>query len=135
LHQAFFSGAISPEGAKPLDRHWRRKLRWAMESVEKDNNQKLAAAQHDLCCGAITYTAGQKVFQTYWDQAIALQERMREWLFPWQEQERRGVYRSMTEQWERTYGRMDDPETQQKIDRAVEQMRNRSKSGRQQQRA
>lgn len=83
---------------------------------------------HDLHCGALTYLAGQKTLDTHWNQAIALESTMKKLLFPWLGgEDNTGVYRRLTSAWERQYGKMNDPETQKKIDAGVAELRRRSR--------
>jgi hypothetical protein len=128
LRQAYFEKTINLEEARPLDRDWCRKWQWTMAWIEQANWQKLAAVEHDLHCGALTYLAGQKTLDTHWEQAIALQSRMKSCLFPWLESETKNAYRSLNEAWERAYGRMDDPEIQKKVAESTARLLNRAKN-------
>jgi len=129
LQQAHFDGDINLGEARPFDRHWRIKLVWTLDAVERRNFKQLSMMQHDLHCGAVTYLAGQKTLDTHWNQAIDLQSRVKKLLFPWLEVgDNTAVYKRLTTAWEHTYGRLDDPETQRKLDEAVSQLRKRAKT-------
>lgn len=128
MQQAYFDKVIDFSKARPLDRNWHTKLRWALQYVEKKNLQQLLLMQHDLHCGAINYTAGQQIFDKHWKQALNLEATTKRLLFPWQHAEDHSdEYRHLSTQWEKQFGRLDDPETQKKIDDAVATLRKRNR--------
>lgn len=122
-----FGGILDLSEVQLLDRDWHRRLRWAMSFADRQNRIESLKMAHALECGAITYLAGEKALGLHWKQAVDLQSMVQKLLFPWEEHVVADTYRKMSDDWEKAYGKLSDPETQKKIAAAVEALSERTR--------
>lgn len=124
---------MKPGEARLLDRRWWRKLWWVLDQVESENVVRLAEMEHRVHAGAMDYKAGGDCFRVHWDQALALQSKVGRELFPWlPADDPVDAARKMTADWEKNFGRLDDPETQRKVRATVEFLHSQAAKAREQ---
>lgn len=122
LRQACASGLIDTRTADLTDRRWWRRLSWILDALENQNALKMLEVQHAINCGALNYQAGETAFQTHWDQAIAIEDRIQQRLMPWLQSAKTGATKKLLTSWESAYGSMEDKATADKVAEAVQKL-------------
>ena len=132
LLKAHLTGLVDFSKARPFDRFWYVKLRWIFRYLEDEGEKEHLQRIHDLHCGALDYTE-QKTFDHHWEQAIEVESKLTKLTFPWRRgNDRKTIIADMTKQWEAVFGKMDDDETNKKIQQTVRGMYEHAARGQQQ---
>ena len=80
--------------------------------------------KHELNCSLLDYMTGEKVVNLHWDQAFNLQAAVQRDLLPWEppatSKMSKHLLGELTELWERKWGKIDSPDTQEAIKKTVE---------------
>jgi hypothetical protein len=130
LRQAYLEGHLQPHEARPSDRLWWRKLDWIFAYLEDRNRLAYRQVIHSLHAGALDYTAKNNAFDHHWKQAIALEEKIRDALLPWDRgvvSRRRGHgVKALADSWKTLFGDYNDPAIQQKVLQTIQAMYRRA---------
>lgn len=122
MRQAHVERRFDFRGADFFDRWWWHRLHWTLEGLEAENANRVETIRQNLHAGAITYGAGQEVFDCHWNQAQELNRRIYNRLFPWAKKAARNERKQMAELWKKVWGDPADPEVQQKIEDTAAQL-------------
>lgn len=104
-----------------------------LDAIEDDLWLQRMKLEHSIHCGAMDYSAGGECFTKHWEQVLDVQSRIEQQLFPWvPKTDRATTAKRMSDQWEKEFGSIDDPETHRKIRATVEFLHRNAAKARQQ---
>lgn len=128
MRQAAVEGVFDFRGFDVLDpRHWRR-LHVFLDGLVAKNERQYGRDVLPYFVGRLVVSAASEDgAQREVERIVDVLEDIKRSLWPWAEstrkRERYRTTKALLEAWERVYGRMDDPETQRRIQATVEHLR------------
>ncbi len=125
--QGAAAGVIDFARADPRDRLWWYQLRILADQLADRNASEVGRLNHRMATALLSRTDLDADSNTRLrDHAESLATAIKERLFPWMEFDHESLLAkaatAMREQWARTWGDPDDPETDRKIDATVAHM-------------
>jgi hypothetical protein len=135
MRQAAAAGVIDFGRADPRDPKWWRYLRLIVNQLEQQNLKEYHRLYHDRIVSVLTTTGlTQESLGKLWDDSDSRIGSIGKILFPWIELDRTAVRVKEAEhlrtQWESWFGKLDDPDTQRRINEVATWLRNTAKRSR-----
>lgn len=133
LRKAIFDGRIKPDEVRILDRKWWRWVGSLLSHIENEAAVRLFETKHDLHCGLLSYLNKQEAFDSHWNEALNLESLIRSILMPWikgDTTDRKTSAEKLSDTWTKTFGDLNDKDTQDRINATVKHLEAQAASGR-----
>jgi hypothetical protein len=130
LVQAACVGSIDFTQARLLDSRWWQGVDWKLDYLEQEDLACILSDKIDLHAACLSSARDQNTFQRHWDEVHEILQLQVGLLTPWLAKgllSAAAVAEGLKVEWERLFGRMDDPRTQEKIQRTIQHIEERKR--------
>jgi hypothetical protein len=133
--QAATAGVVDFGRADPRDPKWWRYLRMVLDRLEQENLKEYHGLYNDRIVATLSRTdLTQESVENLYEASDARIGSIAKILFPWADLDRASMRKKqaqqMKEQWESWFGKLDDPDTQRRIQETADALEQMARRGR-----